>query len=124
METLIKRRHGGPSSSNVCLHCALCRESCLSSEVNYVRLDAGNDREGEAKEEGERSENMEREEEVLVNTDHASKILAVTRLLLKIQKNEPLAKALVFSSVRHLSFSFFPHSSALSFPSYIPSPLY
>ena len=41
----------------------------------------------------------EDEEEQVMNNNHTSKILAVVRTLLKIQRKEPQAKALVFSLV-------------------------
>lgn len=64
--------------------CPLCRESCATSDVNYVRL--GND-----------ADKMEEAEPVI--GAHASKIVSVTQCLLRIQRKEPGAKAIVFSSV-------------------------
>ena len=68
------------------LSCPLCREFCHSSDINYVKLGLG---------EGEEEE----EEEVEVLGTHSSKILALTQTLLRIRRQDPGAKALVFSSV-------------------------
>ena len=66
------------------LSCPLCREPCRSSDINYVKLGL----------EGA----WEEEEEEVVGT-HSSKILAVAQTLLRIRRQDPGAKALVFSSV-------------------------
>ena len=67
--------------------CPLCRERCATSDVNYVRL--GNDADcGDETEEAEP-----------VFGAHASKIVSVTQCLLRIQRKEPGAKAIVFSVV-------------------------
>lgn len=42
----------------------------------------------------------EEEELVIIEGSHASKIVSIAQTLLRIQRKEPGAKALVFSSVR------------------------
>lgn len=68
--------------------CPMCREVCLSNVVRYVLL--------ESKYEGGPDEEWE---EPVANVNHTSKILAVVKTLLRIQRKEPGAKILVFSWV-------------------------
>ena len=75
-KTLLQRR-----AHSSFLNCPICRLSCIASDINYVRLGEG----GEEKEE--------------VKGIHASKIVSVVQTLLRIRKQEPRAKALVFSWV-------------------------
>ncbi len=89
--TLIKRRRGYSVVVGVTkLSCPLCRDPCLSSEINFVKLGLDHD---------DKSSEEEGEEVVTVKGDHASKILAIVETLLRIQRNDPGAKSLVFSSV-------------------------
>ncbi len=67
--------------------CPICREVCACNSVRYVLLGS------KCKEEGQE------DSEDVANVDHTSKILAVVKTLLKIQKKEPGAKTLVFSWV-------------------------
>lgn len=86
-DTLIKSKRPhffGPP----CIACPLCREVCASTEVNYVRLGVEHDSD---------DDRMEEAEPVL--GAHASKIVSITQTLLRIQRREPGAKAIIFSSV-------------------------
>ncbi len=85
MGTLVGQ-HRGHSPQ---IPCPMCREKCGPEDINYAKLGAEPDSRGEAEE----------CEPIPVNGKYASKITAVVQTLLSIQKTEPTAKALVFSSV-------------------------
>lgn len=68
------------------ISCPLCRETCVSTDINYVNLGV----------EPDSQDGMEVEP---VSGNHASKIVAVVQTLLRIRRQDPRAKALVFSSV-------------------------
>ncbi len=74
--------------------CPLCRENSSVDDVNYVKLGAepGSEREEEGEEDRCQAE--------LLSGKYASKIFAVVQALYQIQRRDPTAKALVFSSVR------------------------
>ena len=80
---LTKHRQRHCSEPSVTIKCPLCREPSISNEINYVRV-------GVASEESQ---------DIPVQGCHSTKIAAVVRTLLYLQRTEPGAKSLVFSAV-------------------------
>ncbi|XP_075410539.1 E3 ubiquitin-protein ligase SHPRH [Tenrec ecaudatus] len=64
------------------IKCAICRQTTSHKEISYVFT----------------SERIDQEEDIPVKGSHSTKVEAVVRTLMRIQRRDPGAKALVFST--------------------------
>jgi E3 ubiquitin-protein ligase SHPRH len=91
MDMLIDHYSGtsgtSPSKNHRCLTCAVCRQTTLYSDISFVTLRQKDD-----------TDSRPDDADIEVKGDHSTKIEGVVRCLLKIQRSDKDAKALVFST--------------------------